>query len=77
MASKHLKTLAAIFEMPVRSNIAWSDIEKMLNSFGAEVSEGSGSRVRIALGGVRRVSSSAPAKGNRQRGSSVDAPLFN
>jgi hypothetical protein len=55
MVSKHLKTLAAVFEMPVRSNIAWSDIEKMLNSLGAEISEGSGSRVRIALGGVRAV----------------------
>ena len=41
--------------MPVRSNIAWSDIEKMLKSLGAEISEGSGSRVRIALGGVRAV----------------------
>jgi len=55
MVSKHRKTLAAIFEMPVRSNIAWSDIEKMLKSLGAEISEGSGSRVRIALGGVRAV----------------------
>ena len=55
MVSKHQKTLAEIFEMPVRSNIAWSDIEKMLKSLGAEISEGSGSRVRIALGGVRAV----------------------
>ncbi len=55
MVSKHQKTLATIFEMPVRSNIAWSDIEKMLKSMGAEISEGSGSRVRIALGGVRAV----------------------
>ncbi len=55
MVNKHRKTLAAIFEMPVRSNIAWSDIEKMLKSLGAEISEGSGSRVRIALGGVRAV----------------------
>jgi hypothetical protein len=55
MVSKHQKTLTAIFEMPVRSNIAWSDIEKMLKSLGAEMSEGSGSRVRIALGGVRAV----------------------
>ncbi len=53
--SKHQKTLTAIFEMPDRSNIAWSDIEKMLKSLGAEISEGSGSRVRIALGGVRAV----------------------
>jgi hypothetical protein len=39
----------------VRSSIAWNDIEKMLLALGAEVSEGRGSRVRIALKGVRAV----------------------
>lgn len=52
---KHQKTLEAIFETPVRSSIAWNDIEKMLLALGAEVSEGRGSRVRIALKGVRAV----------------------
>jgi hypothetical protein len=47
------RTLQAIFAK--RANIAWSDIEKMLIHHGAEVSEGSGSRVRIALNGVRAV----------------------
>ena len=37
------------------SNILWSDIEAMLLALGAEISEGSGSRVRIALKGVRAV----------------------
>ncbi|MGA9994456.1 MAG: type II toxin-antitoxin system HicA family toxin [Pyrinomonadaceae bacterium] len=55
MAKKHQKTLEAIFEDPVRSNILWSDIEKMLAALGAELSEGRGSRVRIALRGVRAV----------------------
>jgi hypothetical protein len=55
VSKKHRKTLEAIFENPVRSNVAWSDIEKMLQALGAELSEGSGSRVRIALGGVRAV----------------------
>lgn len=55
MSKKHRKTLEAIFENPVRSNVAWSDIEKMLQALGAELSEGSGSRVRIAFGGVRAV----------------------
>ena len=52
---KHDKTLQAIFSDPVRSNINWSVIESMLEHFGAEVTEGSGSRVRIALNGVRAV----------------------
>ncbi len=51
--SKHQKTLDAIFDNPVRSNISWSDIESMLIALGAEVSEGRGSRVRIALNDVR------------------------
>lgn len=55
MGRKQRKTLEAIFENPVKSSIAWSDIERMLESLGAELSEGSGSRVRIALRGVRAV----------------------
>lgn len=45
--------LEAIFEK--RAGIAWSDIESMLLHYGAEISEGRGSRVRIALNGVRAV----------------------
>jgi hypothetical protein len=52
---KHDKTLEAIFAEPVRANINWSDIESRLVNVGAEVSEGAGSRVRIALNGVRAV----------------------
>lgn len=52
---KHHKTLKAVFDTPVRPSIAWSDIEKMLSALGAEISEGNGSRVRIALNGVRAV----------------------
>lgn len=48
-------TLAAIFADPVRANINWSDIEAMLTHHGAEITEGRGSRVRIALNGVRAV----------------------
>jgi hypothetical protein len=52
---KHRKTLEAIFENPVRANVAWSDVETLLEALGAELSEGSGSRVRVALNGVRAV----------------------
>ena len=50
---RHRQTLEAIFAK--RANIVWADIEKMLIHYGAEVSQGSGSRVRIALHGVRAV----------------------
>jgi len=52
---KHEKTVQAIFATPTRSNILWRDIESMLKAYGAELSEGRGSRVRIALYGVRAV----------------------
>lgn len=55
MGKKHRKTLEAVFENPLRSNVAWSDVEKLLLRLGAELSEGSGSRVRVALRGVRAV----------------------
>jgi HicA toxin of bacterial toxin-antitoxin, len=51
----HLGIFQAIFEDPVRSDIRWSDIEKLLLALGAELSEGKGSRVRIFLSGVRAV----------------------
>ena len=51
----HRKTLHAIFEDPVRSNIPWADVEKLLVALGSELSEGRGSRVRIYLNNVRAV----------------------
>ena len=52
---KHQKVLDSIFVEPVRSNVIWNDIEKLLIALGAEISEGSGSRVRFYLNGVRAV----------------------
>lgn len=55
LSRTHRKTLQAIFQDPVRSNIPWTDIEKLLVALGAELSEGRGSRVRIYLNKVRAV----------------------
>ena len=55
MDSKNHKTLEAIFEKPERANIAWRDIEALFIALGAEITEGSGSRVRVALKNVRAV----------------------
>src|SRR5260370_39830083 len=52
---KHRSTLQAIFAEPSRANVNWKDVEAMLAAFGAEISEGKGSRVRIALNQVRAV----------------------
>lgn len=55
MDNKHHKTLEAIFEKPERANIAWKDIEALFVALGAEITEGNGSRVRVALKGVRAI----------------------
>lgn len=49
LSSKHTRTLAAIFENPVRADIRWADIDTLLRALGAENKQGSGSRVRITL----------------------------
>lgn len=55
LSRKHQATLEAVFSEPVRASIPWRDIEAMLAACGAEITEGQGSRVRIALNGVRAV----------------------
>ncbi|KQP07674.1 hexulose-6-phosphate isomerase [Methylobacterium sp. Leaf99] len=55
LSGRHRATLEAIFAEPVRAGIAWSDIEAMLRASGAQIEEGRGSRVRVALNGVRAV----------------------
>lgn len=52
MASRHLRTLAAVFEDPVRANILWRGVEAMFVYLGATVTSGAGSRVKIELNGV-------------------------
>lgn len=53
--SKHLRTVHAIFEEPIRSDVKWTDIESLLIALEAELSEGRGSRIRVYLNGIRAV----------------------
>jgi hypothetical protein len=55
MPSRHLRTLAEVFEDPVRANILWSDVESMLRYLGATPKERAGSRVAFTLNGRRSV----------------------
>jgi len=55
MNKKHQKILQQIFQQPVQAGIVWKDIEALLKALGGEISEGNGSRVRVALNGVRAV----------------------
>ncbi|MDB9445624.1 type II toxin-antitoxin system HicA family toxin [Anabaena sp. CS-542/02] len=50
---KQRKTLELIFTNHVPANIIWKDIESLFIALGADVSQGSGSRVRVKLNDVR------------------------
>ncbi|HXW53399.1 MAG TPA: type II toxin-antitoxin system HicA family toxin [Myxococcota bacterium] len=73
---KHQKTLHAIFEKPVRADVPWKDIESLLKAVGAEISEGKGSRVRIALNGVRAVFHRPHPQKETDRGALVSMRRF-
>jgi len=55
MNKKQHRTFQRIFEKPERPDIHWNDIESLFIALGAELSEGRGSRVRVALEGMRAV----------------------
>jgi hypothetical protein len=55
MNKKQRQTLKKIFERPDRSDIPWTNVESLFLSLGAEISEGRGSRVKVALNGIRAV----------------------
>jgi hypothetical protein len=55
MNSRHRRALARIFAEPTPADLRRHEIEALLRGVGSEVSEGAGSRVRVALGGVRAV----------------------
>ncbi|MCB0406635.1 MAG: type II toxin-antitoxin system HicA family toxin [Bdellovibrionales bacterium] len=47
--SKHQKTLQQIFQEPVKSDVLWKDVEKLILALGGQQFEGRGSRVRFRL----------------------------
>ena len=55
MNNKVLKTYRDVYSNPVKADIEWVDIERMLIGLGANLSEGNGSRVRVELNGERAV----------------------
>lgn len=55
MNNRQRTTLAPLFKDPLLSNIDWSDVESLLKALGAQLTEGRGSRVRVALNGARAV----------------------
>lgn len=54
MKAKHRRTLGAIFALPTRAGIVFSDIEALVITMDGKVREGEGSRVVFELKGTRR-----------------------
>jgi hypothetical protein len=55
LSSAHRATLQAIFARPRRTDIPWRSIEALFIALGGQVTQGKGSRVRVALNNVRAV----------------------
>lgn len=53
MNNRQRKTLEAIFAAPVPKNLAWAEIESLLDSLGAAKANRDGSAVSFYLNGVR------------------------
>jgi hypothetical protein len=52
MNKSHRKTLNDIFSQPVPATLEWRRIESLFISLGAQIIEGTGSRVRFDLNGI-------------------------
>jgi len=76
LSKKHANTLEAIFSLPTKSNIVWKDVESLLVALNAELSEGNGSRVRIALNGIRAVFHRPHPKKETDKGAVVSMRRF-
>jgi hypothetical protein len=53
MNARHRRTVAAIFAVPTRGGIVFTDIEALVVALGGEVREGAGSRVVLEVKGQR------------------------
>jgi hypothetical protein len=54
MKAKHRRILEAIFSVPTRGGIVFSDIEALIIALGGDVREGAGSRIVFELKGSRQ-----------------------
>ena len=54
MNKKHRETLRKILSHPTSHNVEWKRIERMLAALGANLSESSSGRIKVALNGNER-----------------------
>ncbi len=76
MNKKQRKTLELIFKVPVQSSIRWDDIEALFKGLGGEITEGSGSRVRVELSGIKAIFHRPHPKRETDKGAVVSVRRF-
>jgi hypothetical protein len=76
LSANHRATLHAIFADPVRSNIAWREVEQLIIACGGTITEGGGSRVRVALNGIRAVFHRPHPQKERDKGAAKSVRRF-
>nr|WP_234009273.1 type II toxin-antitoxin system HicA family toxin [Deinococcus sp. NW-56] len=76
MNTRQRRTLGRVFEQPTRSDVAWTDVEALFRALGADITEGNGSRVRVALNGVRAVFHRPHPEKETDRGALVSVRRF-
>lgn len=76
MNRRHYRILESIYKQPVQSNVVWKDIESLMHHLNAEITEGSGSRVRFALNGVRATFHRPHPKKETDKGALVSVRRF-
>ena len=54
MKAKHRRVLEAIFVVPTRGNVVFSDIEALIIALGGDIREGAGSRIVFEPKGSRQ-----------------------
>ncbi len=55
MTKKALRQFEAIMQRPGRVDVSWRDAKRLLGLLGARVRNGTDSRIRVELNGVRAV----------------------
>ena len=76
MNKKQRDTLQAIFKEPTQSNIKWTDIESLFKHLGGDISQGNGSRIRVALNGIKAVFHRPHPRKETEKGALISVRKF-
>lgn len=76
MNKRHRRTLDVIFAQPISGNIKWRNVESLLKSLGATMTERAGSRVAVSLNNCVTVLHRPHPRPNMDKGAVRDLRSF-